>query len=270
VPPRRTRGAGPSLFARLRRAAGLLLSREVAVLTNAIAFNFLLCLFPLLLVLAAAAQRLSPVGGVSTALRLLVAELIPFGGETIGASLRQLTRLGKGLEVLSLALVVWGSSGIFIPVEMALMRAWGGKEARSFWKSRLIAFALTLAGGVLALLSVALTLVVRGFRRDFSLLAAYGVKAAAFGLSWALFLLVYRLASDVRLDLRVAARAALWAAVAWEATKYFFVWNLGRMQLATLYGPLTFAVSLVLWAYVSSLVLVFGAAMVPPLSPRGR
>ena len=49
----------------------------------------------------------------------------------------------------------------------------------------------------------------------------------------------------------------------WEASKYALVWNLGRMQLQTFYGPLAFAVSLVLWAYVSSLVLVFGAAMAP-------
>ena len=33
------------------------------------------------------------------------------------------------------------------------------------------------------------------------------------------------------------------------------------MQLATFYGPLAFAVALVLWAYVSAVVLVFGAGM---------
>ena len=117
---RRARPAGPGFFARLRRAVGLLLSREVAVLMNAIAFNVLLCLFPLLLVLVAAAQRLSPGSGTAQVLRLLLAELIPFGGETIAASLRQMTHLARGFEVLSLVLVVWGSSGVFMPVEMAL------------------------------------------------------------------------------------------------------------------------------------------------------
>jgi len=70
---RRGRGAGPRFFARLRRAAGLLLSREVAVLMNAIAFNVLLCLFPILLVLVAATQRLSPRGGTAQVLGLLLA-----------------------------------------------------------------------------------------------------------------------------------------------------------------------------------------------------
>ena len=52
----------------------------------------------------------------------------------------------------------------------------------------------------------------------------------------------------------MALRAALLAGTAWEAAKYLFVINLARTNLQALYGPLAFAVSLVLWAYVSSLV----------------
>ena len=264
---KRARGAAPSVLARLRRAGGLLLSREVAVLTNAIAFNFLLCLFPLLMVLVAAAQRLAPTSGAAAAVRTLLEELIPFGGETMAASLRQITKLARGLEVLSLALVVWGSSGIFMPVEMVLNRVWGGREARTFWKSRLLAFLLTTACGVLALVSVALTLVARGYGREWPLVAGFVAKTAALLLTWAVFVIVYRLATDVAVDLRAASSSAVWAAVLWELSKYAFVWNLGRTNVASLYGPLAFAVSLVLWAYVSSLVLVFGAAMAP-VSPR--
>ena len=49
-----------------------------------------------------------------------------------------------------------------------------------------------------------------------------------------------------------ASRAALWAAGGWELAKYAFVWNLGRLDLMTTYGPLTFAVTLVLWAYLAA------------------
>jgi membrane protein len=265
---KRRRG-GLSLVERVRRAAGLLLSREVAVLTNAIAFNFLLCLFPVLLVLMAAAQRMAAGSAGAGALRALLEELIPFGGETLAASLRQMNRLARGLELLSLALVLWGSSAIFVPVEMALDRAWGGRKPRVFWKSRLLALLLTLAGGALALLSVALTVAARGLGREWPLTTALAVKAAAVVLTWSLFVVVYRLAPSARVDLRVAMVAAAWAAVLWELSKYAFVWNLGRVQLVTLYGPLAFAVSLVLWAYVSSLVLVFGAAVTPNGPARG-
>jgi YihY family inner membrane protein len=264
---KRGRGAAPPFLPRLSRALGLLVSREVAVLTNAIAFNFLLCLFPLLMVLVAAAQRLAPEGGAAAAVRTLLAELIPFGGETMAASLRQITKLARGLELLSLALVVWGSSGIFVPVEMVLNRVWGGREARTFWKSRILAFLLTTACGALALVSVALTLVARGYGREWPLVAGFVAKAAALLLTWAVFVMVYRLATDVPVGLGTACGAA-WAAVLWELSKYAFVWNLGRTNLASLYGPLAFAVSLVLWAYVSSLVLVFGAAIAPVASRR--
>ena len=167
-------------------------------------------------------------------------------------------------------LIVWGSSGIFMPVEMVLNRVWGGRENRSFWKSRLLAFVLTVAGAVLALLSVALTVLARGYGREWPLLTGFAVKALAFALTWTLFVLVYRVTPEARVTLGVAGRAALWAAVVWEASKYAFVLNLGRMQLQTFYGPLAFAVSLVLWAYVSSLVLVFGAAMTPAAPGRSR
>jgi membrane protein/epoxyqueuosine reductase len=56
----------------------------------------------------------------------------------------------------------------------------------------------------------------------------------------------------------------------WEAAKYLFVINLTRANLPAVYGPLAFAVSLVLWAYVSSLVLVFGALMSPRAEPSRR
>ena len=73
--------------------------------------------------------------------------------------------------------------------------------------------------------------------------------------------MVYRLSPRPRRCGRAAR--ALWAGTAWEVAKYLFVINLARTNLRALYGPLAFSVSLVLWAYVSSLVLVFGALMVP-------
>lgn len=275
---RRGQPAGPGLLERLKRTLGLLLSREVTVLNNAIAFNFLLCLFPLLLVLVAAAQRLAPGGGTATAIRLLLAELIPVDPEALAGSLRQMTRLARGFELLSLGLIVWGSSGIFIPVERVLNLVWGARAERRFWKSRLLAFLLTAGGAALVLVSVALTLYGRNLGRlappDQALagpvawLTGWAAKLAALLLSWTLFTLVYQTASSARVAFGLAWRAGLWAACAWEASKYVFVWNLGRMQLATFYGPLAFAVALVLWAYVSAVVLVFGAGMAPGAPER--
>lgn len=249
------------LLKRLWAAGGTLLARETMVITNAIAFNFLLCLFPLLLVVVALLQ---PFSGrrAGTALLLVLHELIPFEREAMTRSLASLTRAAKGLEVFSLILIVWGSSGIFMPVEMALNRVWGG-QPRPFVKSRVLAFVMTVAGGLLTFLSVSLTVLARSYGRDLPALASYGAKASALLLTYLIFFLIYRAIPDPSVGGRVAFQAAVWAGTAWEAVKYLFVINLARANLQAFYGPLAFAVALVLWAYVSSLVLVFGALMAP-------
>jgi len=246
---------------RLRRAGSLLVSREIAVLTNAVAFNFLLCLFPLLLVVAFASEQLPFGRRAGTALLLLLQELIPFNPQAVAESVRGLTRLSRGLEVLSVLLIVWGSSGIFIPVEMALNRAWGAGTHRSFWKSRLLALVMTVFGGLLALVSIALTVAARSYSHDWPLTAGYVVKATAVLLTVLLFFTIYRVVPDVPVSTRAALQAAAWAGGGWEVAKYVFVSRLPGMRLEAIYGPLAFAVALVLWAYVSSLILVFGALM---------
>lgn len=246
----------------------MLLSREIAVLTNAVAFNFLLCLFPLLLVVAFASEQLPFGRRAGTALLLLLQELIPFNREAVAESVRGLTRFSRGFEVVSLLLILWGSSGIFIPLEMALNRAWGGSIHRSFWKSRLLAFFMTLFGGLLALVSVALTVAARSYSRDWPLVAGYTVKATAVLLTVFLFFAIYRVIPEAPVRTRAAFQAALWAGGAWEGAKYVFVSRLPGMRLEALYGPLAFAVALVLWAYVTSLILVFGALMSASAPPN--
>jgi membrane protein/epoxyqueuosine reductase len=255
---------------RLKTALGMLISREIMVLTNAIAFNFLLCLFPLLLVVAAVSQQLPFSRRTSTALLLVLQELIPFDHASLAESLRGLSRTARTLEAFSLVLIVWGSSGIFMPMEMALNKAWGGAVPRDFWKSRLLAFFMTVAGGGLALGSVLLTVTVRTFGRELPTLAGYAAKASALLLTLMLFFLIYRLIPQAPVGGRVALKAALWAGGAWEAIKYFFVIRIDQMNLAAFYGPLALSVSLILWAQISSLVLVFGALMTPVDHPRGR
>jgi membrane protein/epoxyqueuosine reductase len=248
----------------------MLLSREMAVLTNAIAFNFLLCLFPLVLVVAGVSQQLPFSRRASAALLLVLQELIPFDHTALAESLRGLSRTARTLELFSLLLIVWGSSGIFMPVEMALNKAWGGRTHRDFWKSRILAFVMTMAGGILALASVSLTVAARTLGQGLPTLARYGTKASALMLTCVLFFLIYRLIPDAPVGSGVAFTAAIWAGVAWEAAKYGFVIQLGRMNLQAFYGPLALSVSLILWAYLSSLVLVFGALMTPVSSAEGR
>lgn len=253
----------------MRRAASAFLTirtRENVLVTHAIAFNFLVCLLPFLFLVVTAARQLPSHGRAAATLSAMLQELIPFGQEAMAESLRTLQRASGRLEAFSVALIVWGSSGIFIPLEMALNRAWGGKLRQGMLRTRLPALVMTVGGSLLAFVSLALTLFARSFAREWPRLTGYGATAGALLLTYILFFLIYRFVPASRVPTSVAVRAALWGGTAWELVKYVFVAVLARRNLQAFYGPLTFAVSLVLWAYVSSLVLFFGALMVP--APR--
>ena len=258
-----------ALLKQIREVAGTLLSREIGVLTNAIAFNFLLCLFPLLVVVAALSRQLPGVGQrAATGLLLVLQELIPFGHEAMAQAVQGLAKTAAGMQAVALALIVWGSSGIFMPMEMALHRAWGVRRNRNFLRSKIMAFVMTLAGGLLALVSVGLTVAARMYGHEWPLLARYGGKLSALLLSYLLFFLIYRVVPEISVKTGTAVRAALVAGTVWEIVKYLFVARLSRMKLEAFYGPLAFSVSLILWAYVSSLVLVLGALVVSAGKPK--
>src|SRR5262245_42539087 len=98
---RRRESALAAVGRRLWDAVWTLLGRDTMVVTNAIAFNFLLCLFPLLLVLFAAAQSL-PGRRASSAVLMVMHELIPFERDVLTQSVQGLRRLAPGLQVFSL------------------------------------------------------------------------------------------------------------------------------------------------------------------------
>jgi len=242
---------------------GTIRARENVVVTHAIAFNFLVCLFPFLYLVMSAADQVSPGTRAGEALSNLLRETIPFGREALTESLRHVARYTRRLQLASLALIVWGSSGIFMPLEMALTQAWGGELRRGMLRTRLPAILMTLACSVLVLISLTLTVWARALMQPSPELARAGVKTGALILTYLLFFLIYRFVPKTHVPSAVALRAALWGGTAWELAKYVFVAILARRNLEFYYGQLAFAVSLVMWAYVSSLVLFFGALMAP-------
>ena len=63
---------------------------------------------------------------------------------------------GRG-QVLSFVMLLITSTGIFLPLEVALNSIWGFKKNRSYLMNLLVSLGLTLACGCLAMLSIALT-----------------------------------------------------------------------------------------------------------------
>jgi membrane protein len=75
-----------------------------------------------------------------------------------------------------------------------------------------------------------------------------------------IFFLVYRFVPNRRMHWRYVWPGALVATVLFESAKGLFIWYLENFATHDLvYGSLTSVIVLLLWAYVSSLILILGA-----------
>jgi uncharacterized BrkB/YihY/UPF0761 family membrane protein len=73
------------------------------------------------------------------------------------------------------------------------------------------------------------------------------------------FFSIYWLLPNRKLPAAPVLRVSVVTALLWVGAKYLFVALLPRLDLPGLYGPFSISVSLLLWAYVSGLLLFAGA-----------
>src|SRR3984885_9291270 len=134
-----------------------LLRTEVHTFAFSVAANALLSFFPFVLLLMTVIRRVlhSPV--MYTVVVQLLRDFLPAGQDFLIRNLNTLVEARQRAQVLSLAILLVTSTGIFMPLEVALNRTWRFPNNRSYIGNQLIALGLAFSCGVLALLSVALT-----------------------------------------------------------------------------------------------------------------
>src|SRR6202165_2517213 len=87
----------------------------------------------------------------------LLRDYLPTGQEFVIRNLNALVGTHHRAEVFSLAMLLITSTGIFLPLEVALNRVWRFRNNRSYLRNQLMSLGLVFACGSLALLSVGLT-----------------------------------------------------------------------------------------------------------------
>jgi membrane protein len=74
-----------------------------------------------------------------------------------------------------------------------------------------------------------------------------------------LFFSIYWVLPNRKVPARPVLRVAVFTGLLWVAAKYLFIALLPRLDLPALYGPFSISVGLLLWAYVTGLLLFAGA-----------
>lgn len=167
---------------------------------------------------------------------------------------------------------LWVASGAFAALTKAFNKAYGVEESRPFWKVRLLAIAMTLAlsGVVIA----AVVLLVFGAQIGEAISGYFGLSAI-FEVTWnilrwaiaLLFLmvtvaLVYYVAPNVEQPLRWITPGGLFGVMLWVLASLgfsFYVGNFGSYNET--YGSIGAMIVLLLYLYISSLAILFGAEL---------
>jgi hypothetical protein len=134
-----------------------LLRTEVHTFAFSVAANALLSFFPFVVLLMTLVRRVFHSRVMYDIILELLRDYLPAGQEFLIRNLNALADAEQRVQIYSLLILLITSTGIFMPLEVALNRIWGFPNNRSYLGNQLISLGLTFASGVLALLSVALT-----------------------------------------------------------------------------------------------------------------
>jgi YihY family inner membrane protein len=240
---------------------------EVHTYAFSVAANYLLSLCPLMVLLLTLVRRVFHSQQMYNVVLQLLHDYLPSNQDFVIRNLQYLASVrGRG-QILSLVMLFITSTGIFLPLEVALNSVWGFTKNRSYVMNALVAVLLALACGALALLSVYLTaenLKFLGFavgNGNFVFRGAAFLVMKAFALSTtiAIYLLIYWLLPNGKVPVRAVLPAAIATGLVSEAAKYVYIFLLPWLNFQEVYGPFSVSVTLIFWSFWSGMLLLGGA-----------
>jgi YihY family inner membrane protein len=199
----------------------------------------------------------------------MMSSFLPSNQDFIMRNMWLLAQPHKGAQIYSVIMLLVSSTGIFLPLEVALNGVWGVRENRSYLHNQIVSFGLAMAVGVLAMTSVALTAgqrsvlawVMFGHTDNFFFDLVNGgiLRVLAGVMSILIFFLIYWILPHRKVPARAVLPTAVAVGLLWEGAKYLYVLVLPRLDLDSVYGPFRVSVGLMLWAFLSGLLLLAGA-----------
>ena len=174
--------------------------------------------------------------------------------------------------------LLWSGTLMFDAINETVNAAWGIRGEVRFLSSKLKSLTLISVIVAAALFSTLMTTQAALIRQFESFVAGLPgtewplqVGRSAFSLFWNLvplllsagaFGLAYRLLPRAPVTIRDVWPAAILASFLWEFSKRGFVWYVTEgVDYGRIYGSLSAVLILMLWAYVSSLILSWGAEL---------
>ena len=268
----------------LKRTFQEMLDDNCLGLAAQLAYYFFLSLFPALLVVVTLTSFF-PFQLLDKILDWFARFTPPDVLDIVKAQILQIRHSGNtGLLTFGIFGALWSSSSAMSSVIDTVDRAYGVKESRPWWQTQLLAVILTIVLSVFVLVS--LTLVLAGPEIAEHIAARVGL-GPVFAWTWKIlqwpvvfvlisagFAMVYYFAPDAEQRWRWVTPGAYLATVLWLAISLGFRFYIVHFSdFNKMYGSIGAVIVLLLWFYLSGLVLLFGAELNSELehaSPYGK
>jgi YihY family inner membrane protein len=245
-----------------------LLRTDVHTFAFSVAANSILAFFPFVVLLMTLIRRVFHSRVMYDVIVELLRDYLPAGQEFVIRNLNAMVNSRQRVQIVSLLILLVTSSGVFMPLEVALNRIWRFPNNRSYFGNQLISLGLAFGCGVLSLLSIAMTagnvalleFLLRGHGGASVRLFGFVVmKVFAIATSVAIFFLIYWVLPNGRVPARAVLPSAIIMGLLSEALKYGYILALPWLNFAEVYGPFALSVSMMFWAFLSGLLLLAGA-----------
>jgi YihY family inner membrane protein len=244
-----------------------LMRTEVHTFAFSVAANAILSFIPFLVLLLTLTRQVFHSRAMYEIVLQLLRSYLPAGQDFVVRNLVALTTAHRGVKIFSLAMLLFSSTGVFLPLEVALNHVWGFSSNRKYLANQGMSLLLAMCCGILALVSVALAAVNQteltrfGSRNNILIQVAglIGVKLCAFAASVAIFFLIFWLLPNGKVSARSVLPGAIWTGLVWDLSKYVYILALPWLDFQQVYGPFALSVTLMFWAFLSGLLLLGGA-----------
>jgi membrane protein len=254
------------------RAINDFLGKNGPQLSAAISYYTLFSLFPLIVAIISGLSFLLGQESIDE-LANRVAQQSPVSEETISEIITSAVNSRNIAGIVGILGLLWAGTAVFGSIRKGINATWGITRPRSFLKERLIDITFMVVAAVLMLISIfstailtylmeILEFITRETYVDGALLWERLASALPPTLSFIVFFAIYWLLPNTNVKITEPLPGAIFATTGFEILKNVFVWFIGNSSIySTIYGSVGSIVVLLVWVYVSSIILLFGSTI---------
>ncbi len=271
----------------LLKAAGQAWSKDGASrLSAALAYYTVFSLAPLLIIAISTAGMIY---GEEAAQGLVREQLTEAIGEPAAIAVEGMidnaNRSGNSglMAIVGLVVLIFSATGVFAQLKVAMNIIWQIKPEPTsgilhFFKTRALALSMVLVIGFLLLISLILSTAAAALASWLETVVPVPgflwqvlTFATSLALITLLFAMIFRILPDAHIQWKDVWTGAFTTACLFSLSKFALALYLGREGAASAYGAAGALMLLLLWVFVSSNILLFGAEITQALArSRGR